>query len=203
MIITGSYDLRSVLLSGYCPSFVSVVLYCYLRRRAREKKALNFYASKDFIRKKDINPYVSNASLLIGVGFYLAFVEELAALFIGFDFSTERFFVLWFLFRQNEISISFAGKISPLNFYLSYPYIKLDMGIEMKDSRKYLNCRTRLSLKPSRISLLHACQRPISINQGRKLRSICASQKIEMLKGFGNPHFSCMHQFVVSIGFHY
>jgi len=62
-----------------------------------EKKALNFYASKEFIYKKDVKANVSKAFLLLAACYYFAFVGEVIAITSGMNFSAERFISVWIL----------------------------------------------------------------------------------------------------------
>jgi len=75
---------------------IALVVVYFLMIRF-EKKALDFYATKEFIFKKDAKPHVSNAFVLFGAAYYFAFVEELIALAIGFNFAPERFVTVWML----------------------------------------------------------------------------------------------------------
>jgi hypothetical protein len=62
-----------------------------------EKKALNFYALKGFIYKKDVAPYVSRAFLILTAGFNFAISVEFFAMILGIGFSGERFVLIWVL----------------------------------------------------------------------------------------------------------
>ena len=62
-----------------------------------ENRILKFYASREFIFKKDVNPIVSKVFLLVTAGYYFAFVVEFIAIIKGMSFSSERFVAMWLL----------------------------------------------------------------------------------------------------------
>jgi hypothetical protein len=75
----------------------AILFATYFLTRLLEKRALTFYASKEFIFKKDVAPYVSNTFLLLAGGFNLAFVGEVVVIILGMQPSVELFFLLWIL----------------------------------------------------------------------------------------------------------
>jgi len=72
-----------------------ILFFTYFLMIFFERKAQNFYASRELIFKKDVDPIVSKSFLALTMGFYIAFVVEYFAILRGMQFSAERFMSVW------------------------------------------------------------------------------------------------------------
>ena len=80
-------------------------------RNILEKKILSFYASRELILKKDVEPSASKAFLLINAGLCFAIaLEFFVGVFLGWNFSSERFLAVWVLTPILIILLDFVVK---------------------------------------------------------------------------------------------
>jgi len=96
-VMFSSIDASVVLGTMSLPIAICILVVIFSIMIRAEKRVLEFYASKEFIFKKDVKPTVSTIFLILIVGYYFAFVGEFIAVIKGMIFSSERFMAVWLL----------------------------------------------------------------------------------------------------------